>query len=48
MKPTESTSTAGQYTRSRNDTSSGMMSATTCGPARTSGTSTIPMIRATM
>lgn len=47
MKPTDSTSTAGQYTRSRNDTSSGMTSATTCGPASTKGTSTMPISRAT-
>ena len=48
MKPTESTSTDGQYTRRRNDAWSGTTSATTCGPASTNGTSTIPMNNATM
>lgn len=47
MKPTESTSTDGQYTRCRNDAWSGITSATTWGPASTSGTSTIPMTNAT-
>jgi hypothetical protein len=47
MKPTESTSTDGQYSCRRGAALSGMTSATTSGPASTSGTSTMPISSAT-
>lgn len=47
MNPTERTRTDGQYSWRSGAAPSGMTSATTSGPASTSGTSTMPIIKAT-